>query len=600
MFLRSVKARSGSQVHEYLRLVEAYWEDGRSKQRVVATLGRTDLLAPHVDRLVQLLGGAAPPPTTAGGDAPAAVAPTQAACWGPFLVARTLWQRLGAEAILDGCAPSPGRGGGRPRGADRAPLPEQASLADRALVLVANRLSAPRSEHGLAGWLESDWACDRQGRRFSPQWARRGRVQVDLSWLQQWYRTLDQLLAHKARIEQELFLRLRDLFSLRPELVFYDLTSTYFEGAGPAGLAQHGYSRDGKPRKRQVLVGVVLVNGWPLAHHVFRGNLRDAQTVQQVVADLEQRFGLRRVVFVGDRGMMTTDNVARLKAHGQGYLLGVQRRRREAVYRLIERAQEDAWLPCPVGITAGERTPPPRTEVQEVASDEPGVRCFVVRSEDRLGYERGLREQAMTRTRAALERLAARVAKGQLKAPEKIGAAASRILGRHHGHRYYGWALEAGAFRFFEHPVHLRREEAYEGTYLIETEEAGLGPVEAVQAYKQLAEVERAFRCLKDVLELRPIYHRRQERVEAHIFVAALAFLLQTALEKALKAASVPLSAAQALEALRTVHVVDVQVGESSTRGVTVGSGRARQVLAALGINDRSPPGILETTQKPT
>jgi transposase len=414
---------------------------------------------------------------------------------------------------------------------------------------------------------------------------------VDLGWLQRWYRTLDELLIHKARIEQELFLRLRDLFALEPELVFYDLTSTYFEGTGPGDLARHGYSRDGKPRKRQVLVGVVMVNGWPIAHHVFRGNLRDAQTVAQVVADLEQRFGLRRVVFVGDRGMVTTDNLALLKAQGHGYLVGVQRRRREGVYELIGRAKEDAWIPCPAGITARERTTPPQTLVQEVAGDEAGVRCFVVRSDERLAYERALREQGMERTRAALERLRQRVERGQLKAPEKIGAAAARILARHHGHRYYDWGLQEGAFRFFEHPVHLAREQTYEGTYVIQTEEPGLKPVEAVQAYKQLAEVERGFRCLKDVLELRPIYHQRQDRVEAHIFVAALAFLLQCALEKKLKAAGVSLSATQALEALRTMHVVDVEVGEQSRRGVTLGSGRARQVLAALDISDRDPPG---------
>jgi hypothetical protein len=603
MFLRTVKARSSGSgaVHEYLRLVEAYWERGRSKQRVVANLGRKDLLAPHVDRLVGLLGGTPPPSGRAGLVSPEQVAPTQAACWGPFLVARALWRELGLEAILDACQPPAlgrGRAGAGRRGRPRAK--DGLALADRALVLVANRLSAPRSEHGLAGWLETDFAADRHGRRVVPRWARRGWVQVDLGWLQGWYRTLDELLAQKARIEQALLLRLRDRFSLEPELVFYDLTSTSFEGSGPGGLARQGYSRDGKPRKRQVLVGVVMVNGWPLAHHVFRGNLRDAQTVPRVVADLEQRFGLRRVVFVGDRGMVTTDNVALLKAHGQGYLVGLQRRRREDVYRLLQRTRADGWVSCPVGIAAGERTPPPRTEVQEVAGGQPGVRTFVVRSQERLAYERGLREQAMARTRAALERLAARVAKGQLKAAERIGAAAGRILARHHGHRSYGWSLEGGAFRFFEHPLHLGRETSYEGTYVIQTEEPDLSAVEAVQAYKQLAEVEQAFRCLKDVLELRPIYHRRPERVEGHIFVAALALLLQCALHKRLKAAGAPLSAAQALEALRTVHVVEVAVADQTKRGVTVGSGRARQVLAALGLTDPSPPGVSATTHQPT
>ena len=212
-------------------------------------------------------------------------------------------------------------------------------------------------------------------------------------------------------------------------MVFYDLTSTYFEGSGPAGLARHGYSRDGKPRRRQVLVGVVRVDGWPIAHHVFRGNLRDAQTVEPVLEDLQQRFGLQRVVFVGDRGMMTSDNVERMRSLGQGYLLGLKRCRNEQVQRYIEQAQ-GPWQDCPAGITTSEKSAPPRTRVQEVAGDEAGVRVFVVDSEQRREYEQAQRERAMEAAREELEALAQRVASGKLKAPEKVGAAAARILDR--------------------------------------------------------------------------------------------------------------------------------------------------------------------------
>jgi transposase len=128
------------------------------------------------------------------------------------------------------------------------------------------------------------------------------RVRVEMRQLQQWYRTLDQLLASKEKIELELFVHLRDLFSLQVDLVFYDLTSTYFEGAGPPKKGARGHSRDDKPRNPHVLVGLVMVDGWPIAHHVFEGSRRDAKTVPEVLRDLEQRFGLRRVVFVGDRG----------------------------------------------------------------------------------------------------------------------------------------------------------------------------------------------------------------------------------------------------------------------------------------------------------
>jgi hypothetical protein len=209
-----------------------------------------------------------------------------------MLVARWLWRELGLENILDGLVPKTNR----VQKADRLPF------ADRVLVLVANRLCRPGSEHALAQWLESDFVCGRDGKRILAPWKQQGRVRVDLNWLQEWYRTLDQLLAGKERIEVELFARLRDLFHLQVEMVFYDLTSTYFEGRGPAGLANFGYSRDGKPRNRQVQVGLVMINGWPIAHHVFDGSLRDSATVEMVLKDLQERFGLGRVIFVGDRG----------------------------------------------------------------------------------------------------------------------------------------------------------------------------------------------------------------------------------------------------------------------------------------------------------
>ena len=160
-------------------------------------------------------------------------------------------------------------------------------------VLLANRLICPRSEHGLAGWLETAWVCDRQGRRFVPHWKQHRRVQVDFGQLKAWYTTLDRLLAAKSKIEVKLYEQLRDLFSLQPDLVLYDVTSTYFEGEGPQGLAKHGYSRDGKPQNVQVVVGLVLVAGWPIAHHVWEGNRLDVTTVREVLADLRQRFALQ-------------------------------------------------------------------------------------------------------------------------------------------------------------------------------------------------------------------------------------------------------------------------------------------------------------------
>lgn len=574
MFLRTVKVkRPGGRVDEYVRLVESVWRQGRPHHRIISNLGRKDLLAPHVDTLRRILTDDASAVPAGGLDA------VGAWDWGPLLVARHLWRELGLETTLDRRA--------RDRGA----------LSDRALALVANRLCAPTSEHGLARWLETAYVCDRWGQRWSPDWrddaerlaSHRPRVRVKDRQLRQWYGTLDRLLRQKPEIEQQLFLRLRTLFALNVDLVFYDLTSTYFEGNGPAALAKHGHSRDGKPRNRQVLVGVVMIDGWPIAHHVFEGNRRDATTVKAVLADLQTRFGLRRVVFVGDRGMVTSQNVELLRSREQGYVVGLNRRRRPKVLEYVRRAT-GPWLDCPGGVAAREQASPPKTRVQEVASDDPGVRVFVVQSEERLAYERAEREKAMQRVRTELEGLQTRVAKGTLRAPEKIGAAAARILARHHGYRYYDWTLTDGRFQFMEHPVNLAHEKALEGTYLIQTEEPHLSPVEAVTVYKELSEVERAFAELKDVIEMRPIYHHTADRVRAHIFVASLAFLIDRALEKKLKAADIDTSSKEAWQLLNTVRVVEIALGDGTrTRSTTKGSGRAARILSALGITNLDP-----------
>ena len=413
-------------------------------------------------------------------------------------MARRLFEKLSLGSILDAGRPS---------------LRHGQPLSERVFPLLANRLTRPGSEHALAQWLEDFYVCTAQGSRWTPAWKQHRRVKVDFEQLKLWYKTLDDLLAEKPRIEKEIYLELRNLFSLKPDLAFYDITSTYFEGAGPAELGRFGYSRDGKPRNPQVVIGVVMMEGWPIAHHVFAGNRLDQTTVLEVVQDLNARFDLNRVVFVGDRGMMTIGNVDKLRDLEQGYLVGLQRRNRKDTTEYIQQAAARTdWQECPVGITASEKKTVPQTRVVEVAGKQAGVRVFVVHSEERELYERGMRELSMERTRKELEALQKQVEKGELKEADKIGAAAATKLRRNHGHRYFDWELRQGKFRFFDHPVNLAREKALEGKYVIQTEERNLSALEAVAAYKELNEVERGFSHLKSLLELRPVYHRKDAR----------------------------------------------------------------------------------------
>jgi len=583
MFIRSVKIPSSNgAIHEYVRIVSSVRENGKVKQKVIANLGRRDTLEAVLPLLNRFLQGDDDQTQLArqlADEGPVEV--LDASTWGPMLVARHFFGQLGLWKLLDS---------GR-----RWPklLPEEAPDDDwvsRVLVLIANRLTRPSSEHALADWLETDYICDRYGSRYVPCWKQQGRVQVDLGQLQRWYRTLDHLWLNKETIEVALYQRLRTLFDFQPDLVMYDLTSTYFEGHGPA-LAKHGYSRDGKPRNVQVVVGVVMVAGWPIAHHVWAGNTRDSTTVRQVIEDLAKRFSFRRVIFVGDRGMVTESNLKLLReSDDHGFLVGMTRRQNPEAETLIDRVDEAKWIACPMGINAHEKRDPPRTRVQEVKCDREGVRVFVVDSDERRAYEERQRTKTMQRAREALEKVQRRVAQGRLKQPEKIGAAVERALQKHRGYRYYAWELKDGKLKIFEHPVNLPREKKYEGKYLIQTDQAEVTPEEGVSHYKDLNEVERGFRSLKDPLGMRPIWHHADRRVKSHIFVAALSFLIERMLERALRDAGVNLSAQAALESLKTIRHVRFRVDGQLRSGTTPGSSRARRVLKALKLSDRRPP----------
>jgi transposase len=375
-------------------------------------------------------------------------------------------------------------------------------------------------------------------------------------------------------------------------LVLYDITSTYFEGTGPVDFAKHGYSRDGKSQNVQVIVGVVMVAGWPIAHHVWAGNRIDHSTVQGVISDLRNRFELGRPVFVGDRGMVTDENIESIRKDQHGFLVGIKRRRNAKLDVWLDAVDDTKWIDCPGGINTRERrTDPPRARAQEVPSGNPELRVIVIDSDERRGYEQARREQAMERARQKLEKLKERVASGALKQPEKIGAAVERTMQKCHGYRYFDWKPKDGALEFSEGETHLGREKKIEGKYVIMTSEKGLSVLDAVAMYKELADVESGFRQLKDVMALRPIYHQVEPRVKAHIFVAALALLVQRLLGRRLEEAGIDLSPSRAMQALSTVRLVTFHLeGQPERRGMAGGCPDARLVLKALKLVDHRPP----------
>ncbi len=273
-------------------------------------------------------------------------------------------------------------------------------------------------------------------------------------------------------------------------------------------------------------------------------------------------------------------------------MVGLNRRRNSELKGWLDLIDETKWTNCPIGINAQERkTDPPRTRAQEVASGDSGMRVIIVDSDERCQHEQAMCQRSMGRTRQKLEKLKARVSSGRVKNRDKIVKAAERVLNKNHGQRYYAYELNAnGGFEFSECRS-LEHEQRIEGKYVIATTEESLSVLEAVAIYKDLADVERGFRHLKDVLAMRPIHHQVEPRVRAHIFVAVLALLVQRLLDRRLQEARIDFSATRAMEALSTVRHVTFRVeGEAKRSGVAGGSPDARRVLKALNIVDLRPP----------
>jgi hypothetical protein len=202
MFARISKIKQGKNTYRYLRIVEAYRHEGRCRQRVVANLGPVDLLGDKVDRVVLYLGKHSKNPLTA----PDQIECKEALIWGSVLLARYLAEQVNLPEIIKQHCQSPR---------------QKYDVAETAFVLITNRLCEPSSEHGLARWMEHTFVCDRHGKRWQPQWlaaeriTKQQRVKVDHRQLNRWYRTLDALLAAKEKIEEALYLHVRNLFNLK-------------------------------------------------------------------------------------------------------------------------------------------------------------------------------------------------------------------------------------------------------------------------------------------------------------------------------------------------------------------------------------------------
>jgi transposase len=480
--------------------------------------------------------------------------------FGDVYLALALWRGTGLADLCDQLLSS---------GKEAVPWSTIAS------VLVAARLCEPSSElHIAEDWYRRTALADLL------------RLSDDLVNKDRLYRALDHLLKHKSALEAHLARRSGELFESDNDVLLYDVTSTYFEGEAEANaLARRGHSRDHRPDRKQVCIALVVTfDGFPLGYEVFPGNTNDSRTVRQIVDTMEARHGVVGRVWIADRGMASEDNLAWLRATGRRYIIGTpkaQLRRFEA-----ELADPAGWREIRDGIQVKLTSWP--------GTDETVVLC---RSAARRSKEQAMHEKFAQRIEEALERLAERIATATKKLGEtQINRQIGRILQKNQrAAARFRIALEPSAA-----PAGLRLQvdidpafddwaALSEGAYALRSNIADWTDERMWKAYIQLAQAEAAFRIQKDELRVRPIWHQREDRVQAHILVCFLAFVLWKTLEMWQQRAGLGNSPRTILEELARIQSHDVvlptsTMGDIRLRCVAQPDDAQTALLARLGI----------------
>ena len=546
MYLRRHDKKVDGEHYGYWSLVESVRTARGPRQRIVATIGKLPGLDTEerigweeIRRIVtgtprepDLFEQEQEPPAWATIDI-SRVSVERLRHFGDVYLGLLLWNKLG---FADFCSTHMAEG------------KEEISWSIMASILVCARFCAPSSELQIAdSWYDKTALDDLLG------------VPGDKVNDDRLYRALDALLPYKDALCRHLQGRYGELFGATFDFLFYDITSTYFEGSARDNpQARRGYSRDSRPDCPQVCIGLVATKeGLPLAFEVFDGNRPDVTTTQEMVEAMEEKYGTANRIWVMDRGMVSEENLECMRMTGARYVVGTPR----SLLRKFERhLADERWEEVRPGV-----------EVRLVPSPEGTDETFVLcRSQGRKEKENAILDRFAGSLEKKLEKLKERAAAGRLRDKQRVERQIGRLLERHsraaslftvtvtdkngrlsidltrHKERY-AWALETG------------------GSYVLRTNWTETDPTTLWNTYIQLTEVEDAFRTAKHDLGMRPVYHQKQERTQAHILVCFLSLALWRTLQQWMKASGLGTAPRKLVEEMREVRSLDVLLPAKDT-----------------------------------
>lgn len=575
MFFRVTTSKD----NKYLQLVESFRnEQGQSRHRVLANLSNISHLSEaQLRQLAQSFVRALGLETILSLDE---LEPGIAHDYGDVLPVVALWQKLDLSRIIRSCL-SP---------------KIQIDVPNVALVLTANKFVDPQSKYGAYRWYDRALFCLAQEFEHFPEPGKER--------LHAFYRTLDYLSKYKKKIEKELYYQLQ-AYGLDTELILYDITSSYFEGT-EAELGRNGFSRDHRPDALQIVIGIVTSkSGIPFAHHVFMGNTCDKSTVTTVIEDLKRRFGISHCIFVGDRGMMSRINLKSIKGREYDYIMGLRKHNSRLVRELLSFIKE--------------RNTEEVIEIrQNDLKDEQLKQAYSSRTRFVIGFNATVQKEVRENRQKKLEEfekfLCSIPLHGTLEEISNSKTKINNYLSKKRLKRFFKTTLEPteSEARFHltvtKKTLAFEEEELLDGRFFLQTEVEieCLDETKVISAYKSLQKVENIFRVLKNTIELRPIYVRKEHRIRGHVFICFLAYLIECLLEKTLAEVLPNYTMMRLREELGTIKLVPLNLPQKRNLQprvcylVTHVSAEIQKFYAALKIrNYRTPERLYFIKKKP-
>jgi len=542
MYVRVVTSKQKHKTYRSVQIVDSYRDPSKSPHpitKVIAHIGQVDALSDRdVDNIIKGICKAVGRPTAEDASV------ESAQDFGHVFAVSEIWKKLGIDRVLRREAEHSG---------------QTFDLEAHIRLMVTNRLCDPCSKLGLLQWLE--------GVHFP------GVGSVDYHHL---LRAMDWLIERKNEIEKSVARRLINLFTQELDLVFYDITSSYFEGdrsIGEDDIRRYGYSRDHRPDRRQIVIGLVMTReGIPLCHHVFEGNTADKSTVAGVIEDLKARFKLSKVVFVGDRGMLSEGNLETVVQKGFGYLVAHQLRRNNLIKAFVRSS-------------SSKLNHDPEAGEQYLVDERQGVRFVMCYDPAMAAAMRQERKDKIVRAndfiRAIQQKLKHKNSRGRSMTPQGAMIKVHEYLKAHKLSRYYHLELTPEQELRVGADTEARRwENLIDGKLIVETTMMDTAPEEVIARYKELGGIERAFRTLKSSLELRPMYHWTERRIRAHVFICVLALQIERYLHAHLR--EIKVSVATALEKLRQIKAGSLVINRVKTPVITAAGEEHKKLYKQL------------------